>query len=1165
MGEFLIYTNAFYGGKELMSKKRIPFINSKDYLSVPNLVEHNIKSYEKFVNEYIGEVLDRIFPIFDRDTEEDSSYVVECMGYELRPPEISPREAEEKDRTYAANLYLEIKLTDKVMGNVVNEAKVYFGEIPYMTDSGSFISNGAERVIVSQITKSPSVYYDKEVNQRGNNIYKATIQPEQGTWIELETDAREQAHARIGNAKILLTTFLKALGIGDEEDMRRLYGYDNHILENTIKADKTETQEEALIHFFKSVRPGDPEVMERAKQQFDFMFGDLQRYDLEGVGRYKINEKLNKKERVLRKTLSRKTRGFEKGTVITEDVFAEIEDENIYIETDSGEYLVFDNGKPSERVLLREDVFAAVNYFFGLQYNIGVTDDIDHLSNRYLRLVGKLLQREFLVGMRRVEKNIKEYIATNASGHRRNKKSVTPENLAYVRPLESKFREFLGSSQLSQYVDQINPLSEISNKRRATAIGPGGFTKERAGVEARDVHSTHFARICPIETPEGASVGLINQLSVYAEVNEFGFLIAPYRKVSNGKVTKEIVRMTASQEEFYNIAEPGSVDDNGKFKEERVLVRRGEDYLDIPSNEVDYIGVSTKQPLGVGACCIPFLENDDAARVLMGANMQRQGLPSVNPEEPVVGTGLESVVARDTNASIYAKENGVVTKITNDYIFVKNEKGKTKRYEIKKFLRTNDNTCLNHYVKCYVGKKVKKDEILADSSSSRNGEIAVGQNALVAFLPMDGYNFEDSIVISDRLAKDDVFTNITIEEYKIEVKDTRLGPEEVSRDIPNVGENLKRNLDDYGIVEIGSVVRGGDILVGKKTPRMKEDKTPEDRLIQAIYSGKTDDYRDNSLRVEFGRPDRVVIDVIRNVKKDEDVKRGTIEEIKVLVAEKRKITSGDKMAGRHGNKGVVSIVLPEEDMPHLEDGTPVDIVLNPLGIPSRMNIGQIMEVHLGMVARELNVNFEVPVLTGEDSKEMIKKLLVENDMPEDGKYKMIDGRTGEEFKNKATVGVMYMMKLDHQVSDKIHARSTGPYSLVTQQPLGGKAQNGGQRLGEMEVWALEGYGAAHTLREMLTLKSDDFIGRSKLFSSIVKGQSLPEPNISESVKLLVSELRSLSLDTDIVTNYGKELLKPEYKPVQPVLMEEEVYEAEEDDEDSLIDEEEISRSEEDYE
>jgi len=1116
----------------MIDLSRVPFSDSYDFIDVPNLLDHQRESFDKFIEEYMGEVLEIVFPVFDRETKDDSSFIVECVGYEVEEPKKTPHEAKRRGRTYAGHLYLDLRLTDRVMGDVVTNERVFFGEIPYMTPNGTFIFNGNERVIVSQIIKSPSVYFEQETNPRGVELFEAVIQPQEGTWIRFETDARQRAHVRISNAKVLLSVFLKALGFGSEEKMREVFGHNNPILEATLEADDTETEEEALIKFFKTVRPGDPQVMERAEQQFDYVFGSIERYDLDDVGRFKLNEKLGKKERAMREVLARDTNGVKKGTVITSDVFEKIKEEDIYVQTEAGEFLILDNGDRDERVLTREDVYATVSYLLGKQYGIGRIDDIDHLSNRYLRLAGKLLQREFLMGMRRVEKNMREYIRTNASGHRRrNQGEISAKNLAYVRPLESRFKEFLGSSQLSQYVDQINPLGEISNKRRATAIGPGGFTKERAGIEARDVHSTHFGRICPIETPEGASVGLINQLSVYAEVNEYGFLVAPYRRVKEGKATDEIVRLTASEEERYFIAEASVIDENGEFLDDEVLVRHNQNYRRMPKEEVEFVGISTKQPFGVGACCIPFLENDDAARVLMGANMQRQGLPAVRPDEPIVGTGLESTVARDTNASVVAREDGVVKEIKEDYILIK-EKERERRYPISKFIRTNDNTCLNHFVKCHVGEKVSKGDILADSMSSNNGELAVGQNVLVAFLAMDGFNYEDSIVISDRLVKEDIFSNIHIEEYRIEVKDTRMGPEEVTKSIPNVSAKQKSKLNEDGIVEVGTVVEGGDILVGKRTPRAKEDKSPEDRLIQAIYSGRIDNYRDNSLRFEYGKPESVVIDVIRNQNKEDNAKRGTIEEIKVLVAEKRKIRTGDKMSGRHGNKGVVSIVMPEEDMPHLEDGTPVDIVLSPLGVPSRMNIGQIMETHLGMIAREQGVKYEVPVLAGGDSKEKIRELLKENDLPEDGKVQLIDGRTGEAFDDRTTVGVMYMLKLDHQVADKMHARSTGPYSLLTQQPLGGRAQNGGQRLGEMEVWALEGYGAAHTLREMLTLKSDDFLGRTRMFSAIVKGQALPQPNISESVKLLINEMRALGLDTDIVTKDGEKLFKPRYKPQQ---------------------------------
>lgn len=1118
---------------------RIPFANIKDYMELPSLTGHQVNSFKDFLDRGIKEVLEQIFPIRDKDN--DGMYELQQLGYTVEPPTKTPKEVKEKNATYTGKLMVRLRLISKVFKGEIKESTVFFGAIPYMTENGKFIHNGNERAIVTQIVKSPGVFFESSINDRGKVIYNARIQPDRGTWLYFETDAKDVVWVKVDKKRrMLLSVFLKALGIGDNQAIIDMFG-DNKYIRATLDKDKTETYEEAITDFYQKVKPSEIPSIDRAKNFIENTLFDPKRYDLERVGRYKINEKLNLRQRVLKKPLGENIGKYKKGTIINDEILDDLNVNRLKVENKNGEIIdVMGNGKPDGRCITLDDIYASVNYLLHLDDNIGDIDDIDHLANRHIRLVGKSLQTVFLQGMRRQEKNIRDQLMLNANNGKREIDELTPESLVYTRPLEAKFREFLGSSQLSQYVDQINPLGELSNIRRTSAIGPGGFTKERAGVEVRDVNSTHYGRICPIETPEGQNVGLINQLSTYAQINDYGFITSPYRKIDTKKMiaTDQVHYLTAEDEEKYYIAESSALDEKGKFKTDKIRVRYGKEYLTVDKNEVDYVAVSTKQPFGIGAVSIPFLENDDANRALMGANMQRQGVPTIKPQEPLIGTGIEARIAQDTMASIVAKEDGIIKEIKDDRIVMQTKKGEIKEFILNKFMRTNDSTCWNHYVRCYVGQKVKKGDVLADSTSSNNGELAVGQNLLVAFMPMEGYNFEDSIVLSERLVKEDVFTVVMLEEYKTEVRSTRLGAEEITLDIPQTGENQKRNLDEEGIVKIGTYVKGGDILVGKRTPKAKDDKTAEGRLLDAIFIGKTDDYRDNSLTLKENK-EGIVIDVVRNTMKDSDLKKGILEEVKVTVAEIRKIDVGDKMAGRHGNKGVISSIRRVEDMPHLPDGTPVDIVLNPLGVPSRMNIGQVMELHLGMVARKLGVKFETPVFGGVNAPEEIKKLLIENNLPEDGKFDLYDGRTGEKFENRVSVGVMYMLKLSHQVKDKRHARSIGPYSLVTQQPLGGKAQNGGQRFGEMEVWALEAYGAANTLQEMMTTKSDDFIGRSKMYKNIVHGFELPESNLTEGLKLLLSEMKALGMDTDIVTSDGQELLKPKYKPEQIILEEEE--------------------------
>ncbi|WP_254919300.1 DNA-directed RNA polymerase subunit beta [Bacillus cereus] len=1146
---------------------RVPFANMKDFIELPDLINHQRDSFQEFLDKGIDEVLQQIFPIKDKDN--DGMYELQYKGYRVEPPTITPKMAMDKNASYYGKLMVNLRLISKVFGEIKDQ-EVFFTEFPYMTPGGSFIFKGNERVVVTQILKSPGAFYESKTNDKGKVLYSSRIQPDRGTWLYFETDARDVAWARVDKTrKMPLTVFLKALGIGNNDKIKEIFGENKYILA-TLEKDKTETYEEALIEFYKKVRQSEIPSIDRAKSFIESSLFDPKRYDLEKVGRNKINQKLSLAQRVLKMPLGEDIGGYAKGTLIDDEMLENLNVTEIKVENKEGNIInVIGNEKLDQRYLTIQDIIATINYLLHLGDGIGDIDDIDHLSNRYIKQVGKNLQKEFFIGSKRIEKNIRDQLMLNANTGKKDVDELTPQSLIYSRPLEAKFNEFLGSSQLSQYVDQINVLAELSNKRRTSAVGPGGFTRERAGVEVRDVNSTHYGRICPIETPEGQNVGLINQLSTFAQINEYGFITSPYRKVNKKtkKASDSIHYLTADVEEKYYIAEALAVNEDGSFKDKKTTVRYGKEYLTVDSDEVDYVAVSSKQPFGIGSCCIPFLENDDANRALMGANMQRQGVPLLNPTEPLIGTGIEGRIAKDTMASIIADEDGIVDSIKEDRIVIRTNSGELKEFFLNKFRRTNDGTCWNHYVRCYVGQKFKKGDVLADSTSSNNGELAVGQNLLVGFMPMEGYNYEDSIVLSERLVKEDVLTVVMIQEYKTEVRSTRLGPEEITLDIPQTGQNQKENLDESGIVKIGTAVKGGDILVGKRTPKSKEDKTAENRLLEAIFIGKTDDFRDNSLKMDHGK-EGVVIGVIRNTLKDSDLKKGIIEEVKVLIAETRKIVKGDKMAGRHGNKGVVSIVLPEEDMPHLPDGTPLDVVLNPLGVPSRMNIGQVMELHLGMVARTLGIKYETPVFGGVNAKEEIQKILKDNNLPEDGKFDLYDGRTGEKFENKVSVGVMYMMKLNHQIKDKKHARSIGPYSLVTQQPLGGKAQNGGQRFGEMEVWALEAYGAANILQEMMTLKSDDFIGRSKMYKNIVHGFELPEPNLTESLKLLLSEMKAIGMDTDIVTKDGLELLKPKYKPEQIVLEDEEDFETDEesdeleDDQDSISDDVELDEEEE---
>lgn len=1110
---------------------RIKFGKVKDHMEIPNLLEHQLQSFDEFKHTGITEIMESIFPISDHNHSYELRFVHAALG----EPTVSPRECMNKDLTYSAPLKGTFQLINHLVGGDVTEQEVFLGDIPYMTPKGTFVSNGNERAVVTQIVKSPGVFFESKINDKGINVYTGKIQPGRGAWLHFETDNKEVAHVRVdtGGKKVLLTVFLKAFGVGSNEEILEMFGQNKYIL-NTLEKDTTETMEEALIEFYKKVRPNDPPVIERAQTYIESTFYDPKKYDLEKAGRFKMNQKLNLGQRVLKMPLGTSIEGYEAGTIITDRLLDGLDQPEIHVENKEGEVVpVIGNGTPDVRHLTLQDVIATVSYFINIEYGVGNVDNIDHLANRRLRMVGENMKRQFQIGMKRVEKFVRERLTVNSNSNSLTQQTsvLTPQSLIHVKPLVGAMREFLGGGQLSQYVDQVNPLAELGNKRRLSALGPGGFSKDRAGVEVRDVHYSHYGKQCPIDTPEGSGVGLIGQISVFAEANEYGFLTTPYRKVDpvTHRATDEIVYLTADQEEKYYIAQASEVDEEGRFGKDTFVVRYGHQYPMVKVSEVDYVDVSSKQPFGIGACLVPFLECDDATRAAMGASMQRQGVPLIHAQEPLIGTGVEGRIATDTKASILAEDKGIVTDITDDHMEVTYDSGSVALYPVEKYVRTNSDTCWNHYVRAHIGQRVEKGDVLVDSNASNNGDLAVGQNVLVAFMPMEGYNFEDSIVLSSRIVKEDVFTTIMISEYTIDVRDTKLGPEEITRDLPQTGDKQKINLDDEGIVKIGTHVKGGDILVGKRTLKPQNEKSAQGALLEAVFAEKSRDYKDNSLRLEIGQQG-VVIDIIRNRQEDANLKNGVIEEIKVLVAEKRKIDKGDKMAGRHGNKGIISIIMPEEDMPYMEDGTPVDVVLNPLGVPSRMNIGQVMEVHLGMVARQLGVKFEVPVFGGINPKEKIRQKLKETNLPENGKFTLYDGRTGDAFENDVTVGVMYMLKLNHQVQDKVHARSTGPYSLVTQQPLGGKAQMGGQRFGEMEVWALEAHGAAYTLQEILTLKSDDVNGRTQLYSAIVKGTEFPEPNMTEAFKVLMYEMRALGLDTDVVTKGGRELFHLE-KPV----------------------------------
>ena len=1139
-------------------RQRRSYARISEVLELPNLIEIQTSSYQWFLDEGLREMFADISPIEDFT----GNLSLEFIDYSLGEPKYDVPESKERDVTYAAPLRVKVRLVNKETGEVKDQ-DVFMGDFPLMTETGTFVINGAERVIVSQLVRSPSVYYSSKLDKNGKRGFTATVIPNRGAWLEYETDAKDVVYVRIDRTrKLPVTVLLRALGFGSDQEIIDLIG-DNEYLRNTLEKDNTESTEKALLEIYERLRPGEPPTVDNAKSLLVSRFFDPKRYDLANVGRYKINKKLHIKNRLFgqrlaetlvdpetgeiiaekgtlldRRTLDRIIPNLEKnigfktlspyGGVVEDDVL--LQSVKIYAPNEDEKIInVISNAYVTDEVknIAPGDIIATVSYFFNLLHEVGDTDDIDHLGNRRLRSVGELLQNQFRIGLSRMERVVRERMSIQDTN------TITPQQLINIRPVIASIKEFFGSSQLSQFMDQTNPLAELTHKRRLSALGPGGLTRERAGMEVRDVHYSHYGRMCPIETPEGPNIGLINSLSSYAKVNKFGFIETPYRKVDpdTGCVTDHIDYLTADEEDNYVVAQANSrLDENGAFIDEEVVSRfRGENTT-VTRERIDYMDVSPKQVVSAATACIPFLENDDSNRALMGANMQRQAVPLMQPEAPTVGTGMEYMAGKDSGAAVICKYNGIVEHVEAREVWVRRieevdgqeVKGNLDKYRLLKFVRSNQGTCYNQRPIVAVGDRVTRGEILADGPSMELGELALGRNVLVAFMTWDGYNYEDAIIMSERLVKDDVYTSIHIEEYESESRDTKLGPEEITRDIPNVGEDALRNLDERGIIRIGAEVKDGDLLVGKVTPKGVTELTAEERLLHAIFGEKAREVRDTSLRVPHGGGG-IVLDVkVFNREDGDELPPGVNQLVRAYIVQKRKISAGDKMAGRHGNKGVISRILPEEDMPYLPDGTPVDIMLNPLGVPSRMNIGQVLELHLGMAARQLGIHVATPVFDGATEDDVWSTIL-EAGMAYDAKTILYDGRNGEPFDNRVSVGVMYMIKLAHMVDDKLHARSTGPYSLVTQQPLGGKAQFGGQRFGEMEVWALEAYGAAYTLQEILTVKSDDVVGRVKTYEAIVKGENVPEPGVPESFKVLIKELQSLGLDVKILSGDEKEI------------------------------------------
>ena len=1129
--------------KVCKDRERRDFSRIHNSLELKDLLEIQKKSYQWFIEEGIKEVLDEMFPVDNFA----GTLSLEIDDYSLDEPRFTIKECKERKTSYVAPLKVNARLFNNETGEV-KEQELFFGDMPIMTESGTFVINGAERVIVSQLVRSPSVYYGLEMDKNGRNIFTSQIIPNRGTWLEYKLNSKDAVDVKIDrNRKVTVTTFLRAFGLSSNADITDLFGEDEYLL-NTMDKDSTLNTDEALIEIYEKLKPGEPATLDSAKNHLITRFFDAFRYDLSKVGRYKYNKKLNVLDRLFGQTLAEdikvgKTVKFKKGTVITREVYNElkpllqdglnvvevkINDEldtynkvqivKVYAPNDKEKVVRIIGNDPTidEKRLTISDIYASVSYYLNLLQGIGQVDEIDHLSNRRVKQVGELIQNQFRIGVTRMERVIRERMTTIEEA------DATPKALINIRPITAVIKEFFGSSQLSQFMDQINPISELTNKRRLSSLGPGGLSRERAAMEVRDVNESHYGRICPIESPEGPNIGLITSLANYAKVNEYGFIMAPYRKVINGVLQDEVEYLTADEELDYVISQATvGMDDKGRITDKEVAARfKGENII-AKTEEVNYIDVSAQQIISVTASCIPFLDHDDAHRALMGANMQRQALPLLKAEAPFVGTGVEYMIARDSGATVVAKADGVVEYADGKKIVVQTKGGKDV-YTLMNFEGSNNYTCYHQKPIVKAGDKVKRDMIIADGPSTDKGELALGKNMTVAFTTFEGYNYEDAIVLNEKLVKDDAFTSVYIESFSIQCRDTKLGPEEITRDIPNVSEDAVKNLDSNGIIRIGTEVRENDILVGKVTPKGVVELTSEEKLLHAIFGEKTREVRDTSLRVPHG-VDGIVHDIKIYTKKDNDeLPSGVSKEIRVYIIQKRKIQVGDKMAGRHGNKGVISLVLPEEDMPFLPDGTPVDILLNPQGVPSRMNLGQVLEFHLGMAAKKLGVHCSTPVFDGatiEDIQEMMK----EAKMDPDGKTVLYDGRTGEPFDSRVAVGVMYMIKLDHMVDDKLHARSTGPYSLVTQQPLGGKAQFGGQRFGEMEVWALYAYGAANILQEILTVKSDDVVGRVKVYEDIVKGNQIHQAGIPESFRVLIKEFQALGLDVAMVDETGKNI------------------------------------------
>ncbi len=1172
---------------------RKSFARTPEILDMPNLLEIQKSSYQWFLTEGLHEVFRDVDAVTDFSGNLELSFIDYSMD---DPPKYSEEECKARDATYARPLKVRVRLRNKETEEI-KEQEIFMGDFPIMTPGGTFVINGAERVIVSQIVRSPGVYFDKTTDKAMVSIYATTVIPYHGAWLEYETDANDVFNVRIDkNRKLPITWFLKAMGNFDEnepatwlscvpdpyvgattnERLKEIFGEDERLVA-TIEKDSTRSREEALIEIYRKLRPGDPPTVESSETLLNGLFYDRRRYELSNVGRYKFNKKLSLYPRIagfaLAETVTDPFTGeilAEAGTVVTRDKAREIADAgviSVMLKLESGKVVrVFSNGMvdirrfidfdPAEvgvkelvhgiymrqlmerfegealkdairenidilipKHIVADDIFASVNYLNCLAHGIGEADDIDHLGNRRVRCVGELLQNQFRIGFSRMERVIRERMTLTDLD------VVTPQSLINIRPVTASLKEFFGSSPLSQFMDQTNPLAELTHKRRISALGPGGLSRERASFDVRDVHYSHYGRLCPIETPEGPNIGLINYLASYARANEYGFLVAPFRKVEKGtcRVTDQVDYMTADQEDQFTVAQASEpVDENGVFIRKRITCRHRNDTIEVNREDVDYVDVSPKMMISIATAMIPFLENDDANRALMGANMQRQAVPLMTTQAPIVATGIEHKCAVDSGVCVLAEGDGIVTRVDANHVTVRYDSGEIKDYKLIKFARSNQGTCINQRPIVSLNERVAAGDVLADGPSTSNGEISLGKNILVGYMNWEGYNYEDAILLNERLVMEDVFTSIHVEEYECDARDTKLGPEEITRDIPGVGDDALKDLDENGIIRVGAEVTAGDILVGKVTPKGETDLTAEERLLRAIFGEKAREVRDTSLKVPHGESGIIVDVKVFTRENGDEMSPGVNEVVRVYIAQKRKISVGDKMAGRHGNKGVVSRILPREDMPYMPDGTPLDIVLNPLGVPSRMNIGQVLEVHLGYAAQALGWKVATPTFNGANEV-TIRETLREAGLREDGKSVMYDGRTGEKFDNDVTVGWVYFLKLHHLVDDKIHARSTGPYSLVTQQPLGGKAQFGGQRFGEMEVWALEAYGAAYTLQEILTVKSDDVTGRVKTYEAIVKGNNIPEAGVPESFKVLVKELQSLCLDVNVLDENGNEI------------------------------------------